>query len=182
MLSYIQSTLRVVQPVPAPAGAQETWVQQFWLETQDNRVLNWCWAAVAHAVERHYQPWSAAAHQCEVASRTLGHGCCPPQAACDVQIDLARALQAVHHYGGTDLPVGSYDALWRAVPDLLCARIEDSRRGGHFVAIAGAWQTAQDQMIVVGDPKYTAYFVCKFSVFRNGYPGNGHWTHTYRTQ
>jgi hypothetical protein len=144
----------------------------------------WCWAAVAKSVARFYHP-STPLTQCRIAELTLGRrGCCAAStgpSTCDVQTSLAKALEAIGHFDGDDLPN----------PELVCRLIDENRpvgiyiqwtpTAGHFAAICGYGESSSGREFVVADPKYGARPVLQSELLDGRYRGSGRWARLYRT-
>jgi hypothetical protein len=191
--------LRTLSPAgPAPAGVDDGVVSR---ELRFRNVPQeddfWCWAAVAVAVQRFYEPTSST-KQCELvadvltAQGQLGSGtiCCPSASnpACDVLWYVYDALRAVGHYPDRYLegPPGFGNVkgeIGRGRP-VVC-RVQWPDGAGHFVAITGYSEGPGVERVTVQDPLPTgigAEVGMDYDAFVSNYhSAGGRVTHTYWT-
>jgi len=101
---------------------------------------NWCWAAVASSVDQYFAV-PPQYGQCDIASGCLGFACCAPAptAPCNIPFTLQTALGFAGHFDRFAVPPTPDDVRDEIQLNQrpLCARIQWSEGGGHFVTIFG---------------------------------------------
>jgi papain like cysteine protease AvrRpt2 len=148
---------------------------------------NWCWAAVAEAVDHYYKP-GAASTQCSIAAAQDGAGnCCVDGSTdtCDRPWFLEKALFTVNRLeegpiaGTLDFEdiKSRFSAKSKTKP--ICARIGWKGSGGHFVAIKGL-QDGATPMLWIADP-IDGDCLVPYDIFVHSYHGFGSWTDHYLT-
>jgi hypothetical protein len=162
-------------------------------EVQHQLHTDWCWAAIAASVSRHYSPktkWC----QCRLASemvRRTGRGrrdCCKrlkgrSLEVCNEEWFLASALRIIGRGGGRIKRSRlSFAAVQKSVRAGLpiCARIGWPDGTGHFVVITGCNQSRNgDQWVYVEDPLH-GHGTWLYAEFCTNYHyGGGRWTATF---
>ena len=157
----------------------------FQVETQEER--NWCWAAVASAVDRYYSPNSFLT-QCEVvAEMPTGAGACLDPDQHNIKGILEDALIVI----GRGKPLISAKLDFTALQAEIdadrpvCVAIDWSDGGAHFVVLCGYQQWTDGTNILetvdVADPFYPDS-TRTFSDFPKSYHGGGDWVQTYDTK
>jgi hypothetical protein len=155
---------------------------------------NWCWAAVAVSVARHFAPDSTWC-QCRLASRmakleklkVAGCGTCRNSSGvsrkCDQPWYLDRALRIVKQLNGTPelTPLSFRQTVERIKAGRpVCVRILwGAGPAAHFVVITGYLQTKSGSWVDVEDPD-TGSSTWLFEEFlSNYYYSQGAWVDTY---
>lgn len=191
--SPVTFTSRLVASPPrgghaAPSGGHPTRSAKtlnFTIENQ--RLGNWCWAAIASSVATFYGR-RAAWTQCKIASSCLGMACCnnPVPGACDDTHYLDRALTLVGHLATTAPVMGSGPPSIAVLQNEinvsrpLCAHIDwGNGADGHFVALSG--YDPVNSEVRVEDPDGATQTWMAFSKVCSSYPGGGTWSYTYWT-
>ena len=155
---------------------------------QEQKLDQWCWAAVAVSIANYVKPDSAPS-QCEVASRVftkVSGGCCGGSIsdACDQPATLTQALDAVHHDAGVPILGPLKFTKIQEVIDggwPIPVRIvwEDNPGNAHFVVISGyAFSQVGDQLLQVDDPFYGRSIV-DYETFVSSYHASGRWERSY---
>jgi hypothetical protein len=152
------------------------------LDTQ--RMDFWCWAAVAQAIDRFFNP-STTRTQCDIAGLLIrNQPCCTRPALCDEAQSLREALTEINHlaeFREGRIPMGMIrDQRNRGLP--FAARIEWPDGGGHFVIISGFRRDARGEGVLdVSDPwdDPVESVLMPYRQFANAYRSIGVWTHTY---
>jgi hypothetical protein len=151
---------------------------------QDQEQTQWCWAAVAQAIDQFYHPGSTLT-QCQIATKQLSANCCdtPLPNGCNRPSLLEKALCVVKCFDqGPTHPTLPFNDLRNRIkandPKPICARIGYEDLGGHFVVIKGVLERAQ--MLLIADPSDGERLV-PFSEFLENYQGFGAWSDYYLT-
>jgi hypothetical protein len=148
---------------------------------------NWCWAAVTAGVASFYAGGTSM-DQCAIVNTALNvptPGCCQDgsSSTCNVPFFLEDALQQLDHLAGD--PVDGPSTFDQVVAQIdaqqpLCARIDLSSGGGHFVALAG--YSADGQYVLVLDPASGSATWVVIGDLTTKYQGSGRWTISYFTK
>ncbi len=143
---------------------------------------NWCWAAVSSSVDFFFtkQPnWP----QCAIVNAHLGQlTCCVDgsTAACDQPSSLSAALTLVGHLREfLERPLNFSECL-AEIKDRknpICVRIAWDEENGHFVAIGGCDDSAEE-LVTVYDPWYGSSDI-PYSKLLTSYRDAGTWSHSY---
>jgi hypothetical protein len=148
-------------------------------EVQTQQRLNWCWAAVAAAVQDYLSPESAMS-QCQVAQqlhKTGDKACCDdPKSPCNTPQKIQDALRAVG-IKCKDLPVSlTFDRIKEQIDrgHPVCVRILWSDGGGHFVVIHGYREAPGVQQLFVSDPYFIDSLI-EYDEFLISYQNHGEW-------
>lgn len=152
-------------------------------EMQEQQRPDWCWAAVAVSVDRHFSRASTW-RQCRLAKLELqATRCCRnPVSDCDQSWHLERALQRVGRLAGPPVAAGLTFAGIQTEIDAgrpICVRTEWSDRTAHFVVIAGYNVTRGGVEYVEVEDSLDGPIELPYNTFVNRYRGNGRWSHTY---
>ena len=158
------------------------------LVVQQQLHSQWCWSAASLGVATHYAaatPWT----QCTIvnAEFTL-QSCCQngstPQ--CNKPWYLHKALLRVGHFDSSLSGTLSFAQVQQQIGQRrpICARIQWSGGGGHFVTI-NCWYTSfmapGDQYLQIADSLYgTSTY--EYSQFATAYRVRGTWSHWYKTR
>jgi hypothetical protein len=156
---------------------------------------NWCWAYVASAIARFFDPGSPWT-PCALANEAFGNAahvnCCTDyySSICDKRFHLKDAMQNIT--GNLKQPIpGAIDVvqirqeLTNGAP--LCVRIRfpgDPEDGGHDVIIRSVGQDLEGRDTVsILDPRLEGISWWPISELRNNYGiGGGRWVETYTTK
>jgi len=144
---------------------------------------NWCWAATGKSTSGFYDPESEFT-QCSIANLLCEETtCCRNRPPCDIPKRLSDTLKATGNYVNHLQDIIE----WREVRSeieaerLVCARIEWTGGGGHFVAIYGVAQTESVQWLHIDDPLYGQSFLPYDEFVHNYHSAGSSWSHTYFT-
>jgi hypothetical protein len=146
---------------------------------EEQLTMNWCWAAVAQAVEDHYGPRLS---QCQVAGDFYDRDCCHGDNGCNrlealmVVLDDRKRLAGVNAQIGFKEVVAQIDA-----KRPICCFINRPPLN-HFVVINGYHKARKAVAIIDPDPALDHDpQELDFTAFKVGY-GNGTWDNTYFTK
>ena len=155
---------------------------------------DWCWAAVASSISRHFNPVSSWC-QCKLATKMAKFGkrkvdCCAHPfredlaRVCNQPWYLEKALRTVGRYHGKPIPGKlSFRRIQKEILDgvPVCARIQwGGAKSGHFVLISGCTKSKTSaRWLYVDDPFYgtSTWLYEEFCV--NYQYSQGRWSHTY---
>jgi hypothetical protein len=166
-----------------PGGSRLTIDLGFDVERQEQS--QWCWAAVAVSVARHFDSASRW-RQCTVVNAELNQtSCCDDggSPSCGRPWYLDRALATVAHLhavrsGALDFSEAYAEVVANQPP---CMRIGWAGGGGHFVAVVGVRQAGGDRFLRIGDPLHGTVEE-GWTDPAEPYMGYGSWTDPYFTQ
>jgi hypothetical protein len=171
--SLLAATTAVERPRRRAVSPVAGMVVSLGLQMPQQERINWCWAALAVAVQNFLT--GAVVAQCEQANRQLARTtCCDDAAPCDLQMPLDRNLFALA--GGAF----TFDQVKQRV-DLrrpLAAHILWSGGGSHFVCVDGYDIAGAAPRVSVKDPFYGPSTV-PYDVLRSSYQSTGTWVETY---
>jgi hypothetical protein len=149
---------------------------------QEQRLDQWCWAAVAVSVDRYFDqssPWT----QEKLADEITAKDGCPNTPDCPeaLQVVLA-AIGRLNGVPKTDSLSFAQVQAAHAASLPLCIRIGWFGGGAHFVAIDGSGFTpAGDPLVHVKDP-FFGDSTMNFNDFYENYLGAGAWTATFQVK
>jgi hypothetical protein len=168
-----------------PKGGQGPGAVAITFAIQNQRLDNWCWAAVAASVAGFFtpgNPWT----QCKIASTLLNASCCSdpaPNPPCNDTFYLDRALQLVGHLGSTmKSGAANLSELQTQISNSrpLCAYIDWGNGGdGHFITVSG-YDLATAE-VRADDPDGATQTWMSYTKACNAYPGGGSWNYSYWT-
>jgi hypothetical protein len=163
------------------------WVRlPFTMQRQEQR--NWCWAAVAVSVARHYAVWSTW-KQCEVVNLELGQTTCCTDGStreCDRGHGFAEALartEVLDRVVGGVVDEGTIrEEIDHGRP--LGIDIQWGGCRGHFIVIDGYADLlfGGDLQLSISDPFYGSYDVAFSELAGGAFLGSGAWAHTLFTK
>ena len=167
-------------------------------QMEKQKTVNWCWAAVAVSVNRHFAPdshWRQCGIVEVVLSRAKGtdklplpvHACCtkPIPRRCNQAWYLEDALKQVGRLKGWPKAVHlSFKKIQREIDAQrpVCVRIQWREPGnpGHFVVISGYHITrTRVRQVDVEDPATGSLSTVHYRTLVSNYRHSGRWTHTY---
>ena len=157
-------------------------------QMQEQRLDQWCWAAVAVSVTNYLKPNSAPS-QDDLAARALhvNGGCSgdSPPAVCDQPFSLNQALNVLGRHAGDPI-IGSVsfehvqqtiDGGWPIPVRIVW---DDNAGNAHFVVITGyTVSPSGGKFLQVDDPFYGRSIV-DYDTFVSDYHGSGRWERTYK--
>jgi len=142
----------------------------------------WCWAATAASINRHYDP-ATTVTQCQIVNHQLNRtdacGQSIPQ-ACNQPGFLDEALgflDCLDHTEASPVPYATVVAQ-ASLSRPLGVRVAWAGGGAHFLAATGY---EQNQMMVLEDPIYGTS-VATYGSMMSCYQGCGTWTNSYFTR
>jgi len=147
---------------------------------------NWCWAATASSISRHFDR-NDYLPQSEIVGRSLG---LPPPWVADKSWDKgAPMLTGLHIVGCEGSTYAGSTDLRHVLRQLdkgnpVCVQIKWPLKGGHAVVIHGCWldETGADHFLV-GDPGYGSSSPTPGNELRDNYIGRGgEWVQTYHVR
>jgi len=164
-------------------------VPRLFLKLQPQLQSEWCWAAVAASISRHYDPDSSWC-QCKLATRmtrsakTGEKDCCSSPHTCNRAQSLERALRLVGRLAGPPIPCPL--PFGKIQKEILAGRPVCARIGwpgsatGHFILIYGCRKSKSgSQWLYVEDPLYGSSTWLYSEFCRNYQYAKGRWSHTY---
>jgi Papain-like cysteine protease AvrRpt2 len=160
---------------------------RLFLKLQPQLQSEWCWAAIAASISRHYDPDSPWC-QCKLATRMTGNkNCCSNPHSCNRPQYLEKALRMVGRLAGP--PAAGPLTFGRVQKEILAGRPVCARIGwpgstiGHFILIYGcAKSRSGNQWLYVEDPLYGSSTWLYSELCRNYQYAGGRWSYTYPIQ
>jgi hypothetical protein len=153
---------------------------QFQIESQQKS--EWCWAAVAVSIDKYFNPNSTRT-QCQIAERVLNaQNCCNAAADnCNQPATLIEALQKINRWSRTlDRPL-RFDEIRQELDAgrPVCARIQWTGGGDHFVVIAGYEVLRSGALHVFVEDPVNPSSTVDYDEFKTAYYGDGAWVDSY---
>ena len=150
---------------------------QFQIERQEQS--EWCWAAVAASIDNYFNPKSPRT-QCKIASLVIGQDCCD-EADCNQLETLIDALKDIHYLSRTIVGTVSFEEIQKEINRRrpVCARIEWTGGGAHFVVISGYEVLPSGARHVYIDDPFNTPSIVDYDEFKTAYCGDGEWKDTY---
>lgn len=193
VLDHPQSSESADDKDKAAAGKVTDKPVRLGFHREQQKLTNWCWAAVAASVSTFYR--SAPDHsQCHIANLELGRrNCCRQDGAngeCNVFNTLASPLNRVDclkRFTRDEIATRVQLAEELNAQRPLCARIAwpdkngkaDGKNGAHFVTIIG--YDPVDDIVTVADP-WSGYKTMPYNELKSSYGTlGGKWIDTYYT-
>lgn len=149
----------------------------------------WCWAAVAVAIQQFYPP-PTAVKQCQVVDLVLpGNDCCHNASStnCTMPVLLEDVLAKIKHFRGLHPPPNN-DLEVKLLKDEIdagrpvCIRFQVSQKDGHFSIVKGYDDTDSNNLkILIIDPQFPECW-CSYPEVLSGYEGGASWTDSYFTE
>lgn len=156
------------------------------MEVEPIQKTNWCWAAVAVSVSKHYNKqskWTQCLLACAELEKTT---CCDKLrgGSCNVTHDIDKALSRTQNLGKKVLGKISEDDIEAALKGKMpvVIRVEFADGKGHFLAIVAIKRDANGMTgLTLSDPAYGDMVVTP-SELNGTYKLSGRWTHTFTTK
>lgn len=145
---------------------------------------NWCWAAAATSMFRHYKKNSGITQQ-KFVSDILDLPQCEvsPSAACNKQYSLTEALRSLEIFDSVENKASRiadiYEEFLNDKPVALL--LSNPVNGGHFVVASGINTTPSGAIITFQDPIDASTRTVRYSVLVSDFQGSC-WTKTYFTR
>lgn len=158
---------------------------------QPQQQPEWCWAAIGASVAQFFQD-SPALTQCQIVNSCLGKTTCCSDGAgveCDQTFYLEKSLGVGGNFVNVMEGAQTLETIRAQISggNPMCARIQWSSGGAHFIVIAGVGpdspQGDDQTLITVEDPELSAgSSQITYQTLKSGYRGTGTWTHSYFTR
>lgn len=154
-------------------------------DIQFQQRTNWCWAAVAASVSRHFNSntrWT----QCQLANAEFSKSDCCNRENCDRGHNLELALKRTGNFKSISYGSGN---LGHIIPEIdaghpLCAKIEWRGGGSHAIVITG--YNIMTDYIMIKDPiedfAGKAGIWIPLSILQKNYQGIGVWIERYKVK
>lgn len=156
-------------------------------DIQQQKMTNWCWAAVATSVFKFYRPQSQITQPKFVADFLKRPQCDSnaPSPICNQQASLSEALHMLNIFNGRIDNPANPDIVERELTNRkpVCCLLFHPEFSGHFVVISALFRDPATSIVSVRveDPMDGMERIVRYPDLINGFKGS-HWVKTYFTK